>query len=236
MSLSSFKKVTSPVRMPEAIVRQIEEKFFLGQLTAGQTLPPEKELMKRFGVGRNTMREALRILEHSGLIKVKQGSRRGPVITRLTNEFVSDSLTRALRMRGVSPGDLSQFRLVIEPAIAESVAAKKDIDPELLLQMETSISEVKKLYEVNQVTAYANMDFHVLLALATENPMFGIILGTLRAGFNLVSPPPESQVESIKYHQKILNAIKRKDPVEARRQMQQHLIRMAKSVPVGLWQ
>src|SRR4030043_821332 len=125
MSLLPFKKVTSPVRMPEAIGRQIEEKFFLDQLKAGQTLPPEKELMKQFGVGRNTMREALRILEHSGLIKVKQGSRGGPVITKLTNEFVSDFLTKALRLGGVTPNHLSQFRLAIEPSIAEMLASKK---------------------------------------------------------------------------------------------------------------
>jgi DNA-binding FadR family transcriptional regulator len=226
-----FKKVNAPLRMPEAIVRQIEKKILLGKLKADQMLPPENELMKQFGVGRNTVREALRILETSGLIKVKQGSRGGPVITRLTTEFVSDFLMKAIRLRGVSPDHLSEFRLAIEPSIAETVATKKDVNPELLLQLEDNILEVRKLYEANQVTAYRNMDFHVLLAMATENPMFIIILKTLRVGFNLISPPQNKiQIETIKYHQRIFNAIRSRDPVEAREQMRQHLVRMAEII------
>ena len=225
--MSPFKKVNSPLRMPEAIVHQIEDKILLGQLKPGQMLSPENELMKQFGVGRNTVREALRILETSGLVKVRQGSRGGPVVTRFTTEFVSDFLTKAIRLRGVSPDHLAEFRLALEPSIAEFLATKKNIDPELLLQMEKNIEEVRALYEARKVTAYGNMDFHVLLALATENPMFIIILKTLRVGFNLVSPPQNRiQVQTLKYHRMIFDAIKGRDPVMAREQMYRHLVEM----------
>ena len=229
--MNNFIKVNSPFRMPEAIVRQIEKRIFEGQLKSGQMLPPENELMKQFGVGRNTVREALRILEASGLIKVKQGSRGGPVITRLTNEFVSDFLMKAMRLRGVSPDQLSEFRLAIEPSMAELVAAKKNIKPELISQMENNILKVKKLYQEGKVTAYGNMDFHVLIASATENPMFVVLIRTLRVSFNLISPPQNKiQSKTIEYHEKILGAIKKRDPVEAREQMYQHMEQMAKIV------
>ena len=229
--MERFKKVHLPLRMPEAIVRQIEKRIFEGRLKAGQILPPEKELMNQFGVGRNTVREALRILESSGLIKVKQGSRGGPVVTKLTNEFVSDFLMKAMRLQGVSPDQLSEFRLAIEPFMAELVAAKTDINPELISQMENNILDVKKLYKGKKVTAYRNMDFHVLIALATENPMFIVLIRTLRVSFNLISPPQNKiQPITINYHQKILAAIKDRNPVEAREQMHRHMVEMAKVI------
>ena len=235
----TFKRVKTALRMPEAIVRQIEDQILSGRLKPGHKLPPESQLMKQFGVGRNSVREALRILETSGLIKVKQGSQGGPVVTRFTDEFVSDFLIKAIRLGGVTQDDLSLFRLALEPSIAEMVAVKKDIPPELLLQMEKNISDVKALYKAHKVTAYRNMDFHVLLALATENPMFIIILRTLRVGFNLISPPQNKiQIETIKYHTRILEAVKNRDPVQAREQMYEHLVRMReifRKGGVGTW-
>lgn len=107
----------------------------------------------------------------------------------MTNEIVSDFLIKVIHMGGVSPNHLSQFRLALELSIAEILAAMKNINQEILSQMENYILEVKPLFERNEVTACQNMDFHVLIAEATENPMFVIILKTLRVGFNLISPP-----------------------------------------------
>ena len=76
------------------------------------------------------------------------------------------------------------------------------------------------------------MRFHVLLAMATENPMFIIILKTIKSGFDLVTPPPDEEkwqieiIQTIKHHQSILDAIKNRNPVNAREQMLQHIIQI----------
>jgi GntR family transcriptional regulator, transcriptional repressor for pyruvate dehydrogenase complex len=220
----AFTNVKNPLRIPETIARQIEDRIFLGELKPDETLPSENQLMKEFGVGRYTVREALRMLEASGLVKVKQGSRGGAVITRLTNEFVSDFLIKAIRFGEVTTEALSQFRLALEPAVAEILATKEDLKPEYLSRMEANIAEVKALLESKATTAYGNMDFHVILALATENPMFIILLKTLRAGFNLIIPPRnEIQIDTIRHHERILQAIKDRDPIRARESMRNHL-------------
>jgi GntR family transcriptional regulator, transcriptional repressor for pyruvate dehydrogenase complex len=227
MDISTFARVKNLLRIPEAIVRQIEDRIFLGELKPDEILPSENQLMKQFGVGRYTVREALRMLEASGLIRVKQGSKGGAIITRVTNEFVSDFLIKAIRFGEVSTEALSQFRLALEPAIAEIIATKEDLKPEYLFLADANIAEVKVLYENKNVTAYGNMDFHVILALATENPMFIILLKTLRAGFNLIIPPKnEVQLETIRHHERILAAIKKRDPVRARESMREHLVQM----------
>jgi GntR family transcriptional repressor for pyruvate dehydrogenase complex len=223
-----FKKVKEPLRMSEAIVRQIEDQIFRGQLKPGEMLPGENALMGEFGVGRYTVREAFRMLETSGFIKIKQGSQGGAVITRLSNEFVSDFLIKAIRFGEVTPGALSQFRLALEPSIAAIAAAKDDMKQRFIVEMEENISQVEALYKKKKVTAYGNMDFHVLLAESTENPMFIILLKTLRAGFSLVLPlNNQTIVDTIAYHKKILEAIKNRDPEVARRQMFDHLVQMS---------
>jgi len=96
-----FARVRPPLRMSEAIARQIEEQVYRGELLPDQMLSSENKLMKQFGVGRNAIREAFRMLEASGLLRIRQGSRGGSFITHVSNEFVSDFLMKALRL-GVS--------------------------------------------------------------------------------------------------------------------------------------
>lgn len=224
------------MRMSDAIVRQIEKTIFLGKLKPNEMLPTESELMKQFGVGRNTVREALRVLETSGLIKVKQGPRGGPVVTPFSNEFVSDFLIKTIHLGGITADHLSQFRLALEPNIAEMVATQKEIDSNLVSQLEENVLKVKTLYEAGKVTAYVNMNFHVLLASVTGNPMFIILLKTLETNFSLVIPTTsnlrmplrnEKQLQTIRYHERILEAIKDRDPDGARKLMHEHLVQMS---------
>jgi len=227
--MPAFKIVKNPMRMPDAIVQQIEKKIILREFTPNSILPPETELMKQFGVGRSTVREALRMLEAAGMIKIKQGSRGGAVVTKLTNEFISDFLLKALRLGDVSGDSLSQFRVALEPSIAE-ILATMDIDSELLLRMGQNIAEVKELHRANKVTGYLNMDFHVLLGLATGNPMFVIILNTLRASLDVITPilkiRQKIQSHTIEHHEKILDAIQKRNPVMAKRLMYTHLVEL----------
>jgi GntR family transcriptional regulator, transcriptional repressor for pyruvate dehydrogenase complex len=224
----SFDRVRQPLRMSEAIARQIEEQIHQGRLQPEEMLPSENELMRQFGVGRNTVREALRMLEASGLVKIRQGARGGSFISRMTNEFVSDFLVKAFRLGKVPPEAFHTFRLAVEPAIAEIVAAKTDIDAGIVLQMEGNIAKATSLFKSGESTACANMDFHVLLAEATGNMMFIVVLRTLRAGFDTVTPQDKERFrpESIEYHQKILEAVKNRDPAEARELMYRHLIQI----------
>ena len=219
--------------MPDAIVRQIENKILFNELKAGSMLPSETELMKQFGVSRNSVREALKMLEGAGVIKVKQGARGGAIITPLTNEFISDFLFKAFRLGGITGESISQFRIALEPSIAEMLATS-DVDPKLISQMERNIVETQELCDANRVTGYKNMEFHVLLALATGNPMFIIILNTLRSSLDMISPilhvRHKTRTDSIQYHTKILSAIRNHDAAKARVYMHRHLVQVREVV------
>jgi len=111
------------------------------------------------------------------------------------------------------------------------------VNPDLLSKMEDNILEVKELYEANEIIEYPFIEFHILIALATENPMFAIVIRTLRAAFSLAKHPRNRyQLETIQYHQNILEAIKSRDPVAARELMQQHLAQMRHLYEGGILQ
>jgi GntR family transcriptional repressor for pyruvate dehydrogenase complex len=231
--MALFSMVKTQERVLDTIVRQIENKILLGELKPEFMLPPEKELTKQFGVSRNTVREALRVLEASGVIKVKQGARGGAVVTRMTEAFISDFLLKAFRLGGITGESIAEFRIALEPSIA-GIAATSGIDPKWMIQMEGTIEEAEELLNGNEVTGYKNMDFHVLLALATGNPMFIVILNTLRSSLELFSPilkvRHKNQVDSIEFHRKILKAIKNRDPEKASISMHKHLVQVRKVV------
>ena len=70
----------APVHAYERIVAQIEEAVYSGRLKPGERLPGERELMTQFGVGRSTVREALRVLQAAELIRSRPGDPRGPEV------------------------------------------------------------------------------------------------------------------------------------------------------------
>src|SRR2546430_15959128 len=77
-----FRAVRTP-RVYEHIVAQIERAIYEGRLAHGDKLPPERQLVREFGASRVAVREALRALEHRGLVEVRQGSARGYFIREL---------------------------------------------------------------------------------------------------------------------------------------------------------
>ena len=81
-----------PVRTHESIVRQIEEAIYSGDVAPGERLPSERELVVQFGVSRASVREALRDLQSSGLLRSRPGD---PVGGAEVQSFSSAALQRA---------------------------------------------------------------------------------------------------------------------------------------------
>jgi DNA-binding FadR family transcriptional regulator len=225
--MRQFKKIGKPTRMPEAIVREIEDRLLRGEYKPGDSLPSEAELMELFGVGKYTVREALRMLEASGFVKVKQGSRRGPVITSPTTSLVSDFLRKALFVGNMSEKHITQFRLALELSIID-ILGSSPIKQEWLSKLENSIREAKENYSKGEELVDISSRFHVLLAEATGNPMFVVLVNTLMNTsivLNLVAPfRHQLDAPTIEHHEAILEALKSGDAVRARTIMQQHLL------------
>jgi len=226
---NSKKPVFKPLpskRVFEEISDQIKELIHTGIFRPGDKLPPERDLARQFNVGRMAVREALRVLEDSGFIYIKQGSNGGSFIKEPETSGVSKSLTAFAKLNNITLEQLTEAKLSIELAIIESVIQR--ITDEDLDKLHQSIKDAKQTVVSGSIPLSYNMDFHLALARATGNPLFESFLSAimnLLIGF-LGKAKPESQhiTAHIKSHEALYKAILKKDMNKAKRLIKKHVL------------
>ena len=124
-----FSSVRTP-RVYEHIVAQIERAIFEGRLQQGDKLPAERQLVREFGASRVAVREALRALEHRGLVEVRQGSAGGYFIREMDDGPVVRDFQTLFRLGHVSLPQLVEARALIEPESAR-LAAVRATEPDV---------------------------------------------------------------------------------------------------------
>ena len=188
-------------------------------------LPTENEIARQFNVGRQTVREALRLLELSGFITIERGGRGGPVVTNNTLTSLSNSLTFAIEMNDITIEDLTKARLEIEKIVihyAVRNAAESDIEA-----LKANIASGQDKIAQGLIAKTENINFHVLPSRCSKNNVFVVAVAsimTVMAGF--LNQIPQSLLASeltLKEHEKILEAVILKDEVLAEERMWSHI-------------
>lgn len=161
------------------VLEHVERRLRDGSLGPGDRLPGERDLATQLGVGRSSVREALRVLEVMGVLHTATGSgpRAGAVITTAAGSGVAQVLGLQAAAQAFAFDDVVETRLVLESAVATSLAASRaDVDggSELLDAMDDP-----DLTRDDFLALDAR--FHGLLAEATGNAVFGTIMMGLRA-------------------------------------------------------
>ncbi|MGH2946840.1 MAG: FadR/GntR family transcriptional regulator [Solirubrobacteraceae bacterium] len=160
----------------EEVVLQIEEAIAAGDLRAGDRLPSERELAVIFEVSRNSVREALRILEAFGVIAARQG--RGPdagsVVTAVERNGLSGMLRLYATVLRIPLQDLVDVRVALEAMNARAAAAQDGADrvADLAREMAPGLDK----------DAFLRLDteFHVALARASGNSLAPLLMEALR--------------------------------------------------------
>jgi DNA-binding FadR family transcriptional regulator len=127
----------------EEVSSHIKSLVFEGVLKPGAKLPPETEIARQLGVGRQTVREALRVLELSGFIKVKRGLGGGSLIVNTVLDTLGAVLHDAIMLQTVTIEELTSARLVIERAVVENLFQKVDASDIACLQENISQARCK---------------------------------------------------------------------------------------------
>ena len=139
----------APVRLREArrrakisqiVAAEIVRFVVDEQLREGDRLPTEAEMLEEFGVGRGSLREALRLLEAYGLISIRQGQNGGPVVATLRAEDVSRMLSFYFHLVGATYAELIEARLIIEPVT--SCPVRSEIHASLLPARRAHVQKV----------------------------------------------------------------------------------------------
>ena len=204
--------------------------IFKGVLKPGDRLPSESQLARQFNVGRQTVRESLRILELSGFITIQKGSLGGSIIQDTILNTISNSLLDALQMGRIKPTDLTIARLEIEKAMLNY--AIHNADESDLKQLQDNIDRAKIKLDADLQPFKDNIDFHRLLAKASKNYVFVIVVDSIFAFivdfFSQLKPEIEVSENVIPIHQGILDAMIRKDAEEAIALLENHILETGK--------
>ncbi len=168
----------SPVqtrRTFEEAVEQIAEKIKMGELRVGDRLPSERALAEQMHISRPTLREAVKVLQDSGLIEVRRGSGGGMFVAA---EYVPPELVAQRReMRIGEVGHVLEARRLLEPRVAQRAAARATEDDyralEQTIAAQRRVLEAGDLLEGGREDRFLQLDvqFHVGMARATGNQM-----------------------------------------------------------------
>ncbi|WP_068183320.1 FCD domain-containing protein [Mycobacterium sp. UM_CSW] len=109
-------------KMAERVATVLRRMMVRGEIAEGTMLPPESELMERFGVSRPTLREAFRVLESESLIKVERGVRGGARVTRPQRQTLARYAGLILEYEGVTLRDVYDARAMIETPMIVQLA------------------------------------------------------------------------------------------------------------------
>jgi DNA-binding FadR family transcriptional regulator len=219
---TGFEPIQRSERLADRVASALIDSIVSGRLEPGDKLPPERELCEQFAVSRPVVREAVRSLIAKGLLV--DSPRRGHVVSALTQETMTESLTLYLRGQRLDYGRLMEVRSVIEVANA-GLAAERATALEIEA-LRAAAERFKPGLDAEQA-AVADVEFHRQIATATGNEFFEALLDSIREVLLTVQLPTLAEPKIVRgarrAHAKILAEIENGDPEAAREAMREHL-------------
>jgi DNA-binding FadR family transcriptional regulator len=227
-----FSRVTVD-RASQVIVDQIKLLIHDGRLQPGDRLPSERELCQRFGVSRVTVREALRVLEASGLVAIRVGAHGGAFLTTPSAERLGAGLADLLSLAPLTAANVTEARMIVELGILPLVVERAtEEDVAALLDM---VGEGARALKEDRYTMEMSAAFHIRVAACTHNPAIEMLVQSFH-GPMLMSleqaraAAPLMGHRGVEEHRKLAKAIARRDLEGAASVMRTHIGRTAKRV------
>lgn len=208
----------------EDIVNDFQDKIESKSLAQGAKLPSERILAETYGVSRNVIREALKVLSEKGLIEIRPG--KGGYVSILEDKQIQDKLELAVFKSRSNLLDILEVREILEKGIVKKAVQKADAK---------NISRLKEIYNkmerhlVSQ-TNFAAEDalFHKELANCTNNNMLIILMTSFyqmidKKLFQVTQRYTERTIQGQQEHRQIIDAIESRDGDKAVAAIENHM-------------
>lgn len=158
----------------EAITK-IKDMILSGELSAGDRLPPEKELSEKLGLSRSSLREAVKALEIIRVLDVRRGD--GTYVTSLEPKLLTEAMTFIVDLhQDESILDIFEVRRILEPAAAAMAATR--ITPEQIAALRASMENVDDGTSIEELVDH-DLVFHELITAAADNTYLASVLNAL---------------------------------------------------------
>lgn len=215
----------------ELVLRHVERELLDGRLQPGDHLPPERTLAADLGVGRSSVREAVRVLEGFGLIRTQTGSgpSAGAIIIATPQGGMSALMRLQVAAQGFAVADIVATRLLLETQIVAGLASATPVPDlgaaaTLLSAMDDNALSPAEFLALD-------VQFHVALAEASGNQVVTAIMAGLRdsvesyalAGLPAVANWPATLARLRAEHHGIFEAIEATDAAAASTRIHTHI-------------
>ncbi|WP_287930345.1 FadR/GntR family transcriptional regulator [Arthrobacter sp.] len=207
----------------EAITK-IKDMILSGELSAGERLPPEKELSEKLGLSRSSLREAVKALEIIRVLDVRRGD--GTYVTSLEPKLLTEAMTFVVDLhQDKSILEIFEVRRILEPAAAAIAAGR--ITAEQLAALRTTMADISEATSVEFLVEH-DLVFHGLIAAAANNSYLSSVLdalssGTVRARIWRGLTQEKAVDRTLAEHASIIEALERGDAELARALVTVHI-------------
>ncbi len=220
-----FKPIAKTT-LTESVFEKLVTSLLQGPWEAGDRIPPERELCQQLGIGRASLREALKALELIGMLECRVGD--GTFVLP-RSEFLSRPLLWAITGTDKAElRDIVEARKVMEGEIA-ALAAERATTEEAE-EIGFAVADLRAGVSDPTKALAADMRFHLAMAKAAHNEILFNAVQLLR---NLMGQwlllklrMPDTSARVLQQHEAIYAAIRHRDPARARVEMLQHLTEM----------
>lgn len=216
----NYEKVNQKLLVP-----QIEDQLMMyihqEKIMMGSKLPSEYKLAELFGVGRSTIREAVKSLVSKGILEVRRGV---GTFVKSTELVIDDPLGLAhLEDKYRLAMELFDVRILLEPEVA--AVTSQNATEEEKLHIKELCDEVEKLYLDGKNHIQKDMEFHACIAKYSGNRVVEVLVPVIHTAVTTFANLTNRKLmrETIETHREVTNAILRGDSIGAKCAMIMHL-------------
>jgi len=222
-----------------ALAETLRERILGGAFGEGAVLPPERDIVDATGLGRGSVREALRVLEAEGLIRTKPGRNGGTFTTLPDTGDLTHFVSVFVRGRRVPIRALIEARLTIESSLAYYAAINRT--PAHIEALEDAAAELEATPNGPEF-ARRNLEWHYCIATASQNELLVAFLASIASAIARENDAHSRAFEAegvegilrpavLRAHRSITDAVVAGDAEAAKRRMERHLRAYADSTP-----
>lgn len=225
LDLSFMFKRLPTSRVSEEIAHQIRQVILSGKLKPGDKLPTERELVEQFRSSRASVREAIRSLEHLGLVRIKRGAGGGTYLTGSNHRPVTESFLVRMQLNHGTVDHLTEARLLLEPALCR--LATKHANAQDLERLRTIVEEQEALVREDKEVSSYDLRFHRTLLEAAHNPVLELtavsVIDLLVNALQRANVSGNLTRHVVNFHRAIYNALSQRNGDRAARLMKDHV-------------
>ncbi|TDC55932.1 FadR family transcriptional regulator [Actinomadura sp. KC345] len=212
---------TTEGKLPEKVALLVRQEIHRRGWPTGEVIGNEATLLADLGVSRAVLREAVRILEHNGVARMRQGPGGGLVVQAPDHARVVDALALYLRYLRVRATELFEVRTAVELRATELAAARA---PRFTPEERAELSAVLKRVRSPSASAHTHVDLHVTLAALSGNRLLGLFAAVLARLTPFRIPDDEDvRLHSREVDERIAEAVLSGDASLARHRMTRHM-------------